>query len=141
ADASVIETVRERIESDRVKLFCLHCQEWEHETRVGRVRDQPRCPNCESTQIAALSPWADEVVKAVRAEEKDDEQEHLTERAYRNASIVQGHGKEAVIALSARGVGPQNAARIINRHRESEADFYRDILEREREYARTKAFW
>ncbi|MFB6154227.1 MAG: DEAD/DEAH box helicase [Halodesulfurarchaeum sp.] len=141
ADASVIETVRERIESDRVKLFCLHCQEWEHETRVGRVREQPRCPNCDSTQIAALSPWADEVVKAVRAEEKDDEQEHLTERAYRNASIVQGHGKEAVIALSARGVGPQNAARIINRHRESEADFYRDILEREREYARTKAFW
>jgi ATP-dependent Lhr-like helicase len=61
--------------------------------------------------------------------------------AFRNASIVQSHGKPAVIALSARGVGPRNAARVINRHREEEADFYRDILEREREYARTKAFW
>ncbi|ALG82521.1 DEAD/DEAH box helicase [Halanaeroarchaeum sulfurireducens] len=141
ADASVVNAVRERIKEDRVKLFCVHCRDWEQETKVRRVPDQPQCPRCESTRIAALSPWADEVVTAVRAAEKDDEQEHLTERAVQNASIVQSHGKKAVFALVARGVGPQNAARIINRHREDEDDFYRDILEREREYARTKAFW
>ncbi|MFB6070582.1 MAG: DEAD/DEAH box helicase [Halanaeroarchaeum sp.] len=141
ADASVVQTVRDRIQDDRVKLFCVHCRDWEHETKVSRVADQPQCSRCESTRVAALSPWADEVVTAVRADEKDDEQEHLTERAVRNANIVQSHGKKAVIALAARGVGPQNAARIINRHREDEDDFYRDILEREREYARTKAFW
>ncbi len=141
ADASVIETVRDRIQDDRMRLVCLHCLEYDQETRVSRVPDQPQCPHCESTQIAALSPYADDILSAIRADPKDEEQEKRTERAYRNASLVQGHGKQAVIALSARGVGPQNAARIINRHRESEQDFYRDILEREREYARTKAFW
>jgi ATP-dependent Lhr-like helicase len=141
ADASVVNAVRDRIKDDRVKLFCVHCKDWEQETKVRRVPDQPQCPRCESTRIAALSPWADEVVTAVRVDDKDEEQEHLTERAVQNASIVQSHGKKAVIALVARGVGPQNAARIINRHREDEDDFYRDILEREREYARTKAFW
>jgi ATP-dependent Lhr-like helicase len=141
ADASVVETVRERIQDDRVRLFCCHCTDWDQETRVKRVPDQPECPRCGSTRIAALSPWADDTVKAVRASEKDDEQETMTQRAFRNASIVQSHGRKAVIALTARGVGPQNAARVINRHREDEADFYRDILEREREYARTKAFW
>ncbi|MFB6112869.1 MAG: DEAD/DEAH box helicase [Halodesulfurarchaeum sp.] len=141
ADASVIETVKERIENDTVHLVCLHCQDFEHETRVGRVRDQPTCPECDSTMIAALSPWAEDTLEAIRESEKDEEQERLTRRAFRNASLVQAHGKKAVIALAARGVGPQNAARIINRHREDEADFYRDILEREREYARTKAFW
>jgi ATP-dependent Lhr-like helicase len=141
ADASVVQAIQERIEEDRVNLFCTHCQDWEHETKVSRVTDQPECPRCGSTRVAALSPWADDVVKAVRADDKDAEQEQMTERAFRNASIVQSHGKQAVIALSARGVGPQNAARVINRHRENEADFYRDILEREREYARTKAFW
>ncbi len=141
ADASVIQTVKERIEDDEVRLVCLHCLEYDREMPVRRVPDQPQCPHCESTQIAALSPYAEEVVRAIRAEDKDEEQQHTTERAYRNASLVQGHGKQAVIALSGRGVGPENAARIINRHRESEADFYRDILEREREYARTKAFW
>ncbi|MCG1003384.1 MULTISPECIES: DEAD/DEAH box helicase [Halobacterium] len=141
ADASVVQAVRERIQDDRVKLFCTHCEDWEHETKVRRVSDQPECPHCGSTRVAALSPWADDAVKAVRADDKDDEQRDRTERVFRNASIVQSHGKKAIIALSARGVGPRNAARVINRHRENEADFYRDILEREREYARTKAFW
>ena len=122
-------------------LACLHCTEWTRKTPVRRVPDQPRCPDCESTRIAALNPWDEETVKAVRAPEKDDEQERLTRRAYRNASLVQSHGKQAVIAMAARGVGPHNAARIIAKLRENEADFYRDILEQERQYARTQSFW
>jgi len=141
ADASVIETVKERIQTDRVILFCLHCQDWERTKQVKRVRDQPECPDCGSTRIAALNPWDEETVTAVRADEKTGEQEDRTERAYRAASLVQSHGKQAVIALAARGVGPQNAARIINRLREDENEFYRDILSREREYARTRSFW
>ncbi|PSP82118.1 helicase [Halobacteriales archaeon QS_1_68_17] len=141
ADASVIETVRERIRNDRVILLCLHCHDWERKTKVKRVSDRPECPRCGSTRIAALNPWADEVVAAVRADEKDEEQEKQTRRAYRAANMVQSHGKRAVIALAARGVGPHNAARIINNHREDEDDFYRDILAREREYARTQSFW
>ncbi|MFC7076242.1 DEAD/DEAH box helicase [Haloarcula halophila] len=141
ADASVIQTVRERIQEDRVILACLHCKEWDRRQQVKRVRDQPECPQCGSTRIAALNPWADEVLTAVRASERDEEQEKMTERAYRSASLVQSHGKRAVLALAARGVGPHNAARIINRLREDEDEFYRDILRQEREYARTQSFW
>ena len=141
ADASVIETVKERLQNDRVILFCLHCQDWKRTKTVGRVREQPTCPNCESTQIAALNPWDEETVTAVRATDKDETQQKQTERAYKAASLVQSHGEQAVIALAARGVGPQNAARIINKLREDETDFYRDILTREREYARTRSFW
>jgi len=141
ADASVIQTVKERIRNDRVILLCLHCRDWERTKPVKRVRDQPTCPECGSTRIAALNPWDEETVAAVRADEKTDEQENRTERAYRAASLVQSHGKRAVIALAARGVGPRNAARIINKLREDEEEFYRDILAREREYARTRSFW
>ncbi|UPM43958.1 DEAD/DEAH box helicase [Halocatena salina] len=141
ADASVVQTVKERIQDDRMLLVCLHCLDWKRTQQVKRVPDQPQCPNCDSTQIAALNPWADEVVDAVNATEKDDEQEKMTERAYRAANLVQSHGKQAVIALAARGVGPHNAARIIAKLRENEADFYRDILSQEQQYARTKAFW
>ncbi len=141
ADASVIKTVKERIQTDRVILFCLHCQEYSRTKEVKRVNDQPSCPHCESTQIAALNPWDEETVAAVRAKDKDDDQQSRTERAYQSASLVQSHGKQAVIALAARGVGPHNAARIINKLRENEDDFYRDILSREREYARTRSFW
>jgi len=141
ADASVISTVKERLQNDRVILFCLHCQDWQTTRQVKRVSDQPQCPNCESTRIAALNPWDEESVKAVRTEDRDEEQEKMTRRAFTSANLVQSHGKQAVIALAARGVGPRNAARIINKLRENEDDFYRDILSREREYARTRSFW
>ncbi len=141
ADASVIRTVKERLHNDRVILFCVHCQDWQTKRSVRRVSDQPTCPECGSTQVAALNPWAEEAVAAVKADDKDDEKEKQTQRVYRAASLVQGHGKEAVLALAARGVGPENAARIINKLREDEDDFYRDILRREREYARTRSFW
>jgi ATP-dependent Lhr-like helicase len=141
ADASVIATVKERLQSDRVILLCCHCHDWDRRQQVQRVPDQPECPECGSTRVAALNPWADEVVQAVRANAKDEEQEKQTERAYRAASLVQSHGKQAVIALAARGVGPHNAAQVINKLREDEDDFYRDILTKERQYARTKSFW
>ena len=141
ADASVIETLKKRLRNDRILLCCCHCKDWEHTTKVRRVREQPECPDCGSTRIAALNPWAEEVVAAVRADEKDSEQERQTKRAYRAANLVQSHGKQAVIALAARGVGPDTAARIINNFREDEADFYRDILAEERQYARTQSFW
>ncbi|WP_338729159.1 DEAD/DEAH box helicase [Haladaptatus sp. DJG-WS-42] len=141
ADASVIQTVRERIQNDTMLLFCLHCMDWERTQKVHRIPDQPQCPLCESSRIAALNPWADEVVSAVKAREKDDDQEKMTRRAYRSASLVQSHGKQAIIALAARGVGPHNAARIIGKLRENEDEFYRDILGQERQYARTKSFW
>ena len=141
ADASVIETVKDRIRSDRIKLLCLHCTDWERTTRIKRVQDQPTCPECESTRIAALNPWDEETPQAVTTTDKDDDESRRTERAYRSGSLVQSHGKQAVIALAGRGVGPDTAARILNNHREREADFYRDILEAERKYARTKSFW
>jgi ATP-dependent Lhr-like helicase len=138
ADASVVGTVREHIQEDRVLLACLHCKEWDRRQQVRRVDDQPECPSCGSTRVAALNPWADEVLAAVRADEKDDDQQTRTERAYRAASLVQSHGTRAVVALATRGVGPSHAASI-NNPRENEEEFYRDVLERERNYATTKS--
>lgn len=63
----------------------------------------------------------------------------LTERAYHATNLVQSHGKQAVSALAARGVGLHNAARIIGKRKESETDFYRDNCSQEHQYARTKA--
>jgi len=141
ADASVIQTVKDRIEGDRVLLFCVHCKDWTRKQAVGRIRKSIKCPKCGSTRVAALNPWADEVVKATRAEEKDEEQDRMTRKAFKSANLVQANGLKAVRALAARGVGPQTAARIISKFREDEAAFYRDILEQERQYARTKSFW
>ena len=46
-----------------------------------------------------------------------------------------------VLALMARGVGEDTAARILRGYHESEEDFLRDVLAAEITYARTKRFW
>ncbi|MFW6153268.1 MAG: DEAD/DEAH box helicase, partial [Halobacteriota archaeon] len=131
ADASVIETVKERLHDADVRLVCLHCDDYDSVRTVGSLPDQPRCPSCESTRIAAVSPWADELVAAKRPDDAGTDADRR--RLYRNASLVQSHGRRAIVAMAGRGVGPQTAARIINNHREDERDFYRDILAAERE--------
>ena len=141
ADASVIDTVRERIRNDRVVLACVHCGDWSRRTKVRRVPDQPECPECGSTRVAALNPWDEESLAAIQSGDPDEEQRDRLRRAHHAANLVQSHGKQAVVALVARGVGPTNAARIIGKLREDEDEFYRDILAREREYARTRSFW
>ncbi len=138
ADASVIETVRERIMETEVRLVCLHCTEYDRTRTIETLPDQPRCPHCDSTRLTAVRPWADELVAAAS---DPDAPETDRERLYRIASLVQSHGRAAIVALAGRGVGPQTAARIINNHREDEREFYRDILEAERQYARTRSFW
>jgi len=51
------------------------------------------------------------------------------------------HGRKAVMALMARGVGEDTAARILRGYHETEQDFLRDVLAAEVTYARTKRFW
>jgi ATP-dependent Lhr-like helicase len=143
ADAGVVDTVRDRLLDDEVRLLCVACGEWERRRRVGAVADGPRCPECESTRIATLNPWDEETPDAVRtaAGEKTPDEERATRKAHRAANLVQAHGRRAVIALAARGVGPQTAARVLDNLRDDERAFYRDLLDAEREYARTRSFW
>ncbi|MEA1957071.1 MAG: DEAD/DEAH box helicase, partial [Euryarchaeota archaeon] len=152
-ESLIIDALRNRIMNDRVILFCVYCKRWESQRRVKTViesgTDSLVCPFCNSRLIAALKPWEKEEIKVVRrtgsAVEKENKER--VKRVYRNANLVLSHGVLAVIALAARGIGPEVASRIIRRSKdikgeyEYEYDFYRNILVEERRYMRTKRFW
>ncbi|MCK4734403.1 MAG: hypothetical protein KAT65_18250, partial [Methanophagales archaeon] len=93
--------------------------------------------------IAALKPWEKEELKVVKRHGTDSETEttERVKRVYRNANLVLSHGVLAVIALAARGVGPEVASKIIRKSKDADVSFYRNILEEERRYTRTKRFW
>ncbi len=159
-ESLIIEALRNRIMNDRVILFCVNCKRWESRRRVRTVVELGAeglvCPVCNSRLIAALKPWEKDEIKLVKRsgsaleqeKEKGTEKERV-KRVYRNANLVLSHGVLAVVALAARGVGPEVASRIMRQFNpslqatesEEEHEFYCSILEEERKYARTRRFW
>ncbi len=140
ADHAVIAAVKRRLESDDIVLCCMHCRSWKSRTVVSRVPEHPQCPKCNARLIAALKPW-EEPLYAIANKKKKTEEERTTElRLLKNANIVLSSGRKAVTALAARGVGPENASRILRSLAEGDA-FYREILKAERAYVQTHRFW
>jgi len=141
----IIPMLKERLGSKTVKLLCVFKGDWEAHRRVSSLPSTIRCPRCNSTLIAVLNPKDSETLKTVKkklqGKKLSGEEEKLWHTAWKNASLVQTYGKEAVIALSARGIGPATAVRILSKPHDSEEKFYAAILKAERTYLRTRMFW
>lgn len=140
ADKAVIATLKKRLDEDDVVLGCMHCRKWKSRTQVSRVPDRPKCPLCGAGLIAAVKPWDEPHFALAAKKQKNDEEKEIEKRLLRNANIVLSSGKKAVIALAARGVGPENASRIIGSYADGDA-FYREILKAERNFVKTHRFW
>ena len=76
----------------------------------------------------------------IREKSKTQEERVIDQRLLKNANIVLSSGKKAVVALSARGVGPENTSRILSTMAEGD-DFYREIMKVERNFIQTHRYW
>lgn len=139
-DQAVIATLKRRLEQQDVILACMNCRSWKSRTQVSRVPDRPQCPECGARLIAAIKPYEEELYTLANRKKKSDEEKTVEARLLRNANIVLSSGRKAVIALSAKGVGPEIASRILAGLTEGDA-FYREILKAERTFIRTHRFW
>ena len=140
ADQAVLATLKRRLEQDEVVLACMNSRNWKSRTVVARVPELPQCPKCGARLIAALKPYEADSYELVSKKKKNEEERVVEQRLLRNANIVLSSGKKAVIALSARGVGPENASRILATLAEDDA-FYREILKAERNFIQTHRYW
>lgn len=144
-EKEIFKLFRQRLMNTRIRLVCVNCGKYSVSMTVRDVDDEPRCPSCHSKLLGAVYPGATESQEIVKKRLKgkplsEDEQKKL-ERIKRSADMVIVYGKKAIIALAGRGVGPQTAARVLARMHRTEDEFYKDILNAEREFIRTKKFW
>ena len=140
ADQAVLATLKRRLDQDEVVLACMNCRNWKSRTVVSRVPETPQCPKCGARLIAALKPYEADAYDMITRKNKSGEERATEQRLLRNANIVLSSGKKAVIALSARGVGPENASRILATLADGDA-FYREILRAERNFIQTHRYW
>src|SRR3989441_89068 len=140
ADHATLMAVKARLEKETVTFLCLNCKmSWR-----DVVRDLPakiRCPKCEGLMVAVIAPYEKDKIAKLHLQGTDKESRSNAKRLFTNASLVIAHGRKAVLALMARGVGEDTAARMLRGYHENDLDFLRDVLAAEITYARTKRFW
>ncbi len=143
--SSLVEIIRERLQSHTVRLVCIFNADWDAIRVVKTLAERIKCPHCKSTLVAATYRGDDALIgiskKKKRAVILSDEERELWDRAWKSASLVQVSGRKAILAMSGRGVGPTIASRILRKSFRNDDEFYVEILKAEREYARTRLFW
>ncbi len=134
----ILRKFKERILEKRVHLVCLYCG-FHFTSRVKDLPEEITCPACGSPLVAvSFDPEFDvELVKKKRRGRKEDARYRSL---LRSAELVKSFGKKAVIAQAVEGIGSLTAARIL-RVPYSEEEFWKALLEAEREYFRTRMFW
>ncbi|HVL49783.1 MAG TPA: DEAD/DEAH box helicase [Candidatus Thermoplasmatota archaeon] len=142
ADRTLLDALKKRLENERVTLLCMNCRDWSSETRVARARDVVACPKCEGRLLAAARPWHKEALAAWKKKGRATEEERKELRRLQTAAnLFLDHRERALLALVARGVGPDTAGRLLARQKPDEEPFLRDLFEAEVTYARTRQFW
>lgn len=148
ADRSILMALKKRLEDISITLVCTNCcHSWS--TSVSRSDPQPKCVKCGAIKITVLRRYNKDMAKLLSKKERTKEENQEVKRLHKNASLVLSYGRYALLALMARGIGPDTAARILRRYNrrelekseEVEIKFLRDILKSEITYARTRGFW
>ncbi len=141
----LLDMLKQRLMEKDVKLLCMFCGQWESVRKVGYLPEEIKCPRCGAKFVAVTWKGDEELARALRKHLKKQrltkEEQEALRRGQLSAGLVLTYGRKAAIAMAAKGVGPHTASRILGRPHRSEDDFYLDILQAEREYAATRAFW
>ena len=148
----------------------MNCGKYSVAEPVGELAKDLRCPSCTSKLLACVHPHMSEaeaiIKKRLKGKDLTEEEKNKLEKIRRSADVIVVYGKLGAIALAGRGVGPQTAMRIMakimahaptNSRRQTKSEIssaspmyaekeyeeflYKEILNAEREFIRTKKFW
>jgi len=138
------EQYAERLFNRRARLLCIRCG---HEIS-GTVRELAKmekyvCPKCRTATLALVKTDGEEerrvIGKVRRGERLTSSEQALLEDLAKRAIILYKHGVTALLALSARGVGASEAARILSKVG-SGGDLLTEIYESEKKYLKAKKY-
>ena len=159
---TLLRAIRERLEKEPLVLVCLRCGFTRSTTPLKyRSEGGSRCLVCHGSLSAVASARREAEVERLaryakakwRSERRASpsrtrrprppapETETLVRAGYTSAELVAHYGERALLALAARGVGPETARRLLSRAYRDDDAFLTELLRAERAYARTRAFW
>ncbi len=143
-EKEVLEIFKKRLLNSKVKLVCVNCGGWEQTFVVKSISDKIRCSKCGAISLAAMKSVSLNYSKFVKSGLKGNlksEDGRRFKMMKKKADVFMTYRRLAVIALAARGVGPTAALRVLSKHHSDEDELFKDILDAERNFVKTKKYW
>ena len=145
-ESYILEQTKKRLLNRKVRLVCLHCGQWSSVRTIKHLDEHPKCKKCASRLVAGVFPTDELLQQAIRrhraGKQLSPEEQRALRKGRENAEVVINYGKPALIAMAGRGVGPTVVKRILaGSHERPESEFYRLILENEKQFIRTREWW
>jgi len=142
---SIVERMKLSIYHAPLDLACFRCGASMMGVTLVQLSEEPQCRKCSSKLLTPLY-WRSGGLGALIArklahQELTKEEGLELARARQAADLVLAYGKQALVALSVYGIGPQTAAKLLARMHEDEESFYKDLLEAKMRFITTRPFW
>lgn len=144
-EKEILKAFEKRLLSTRMGLICINCGELLFSSSIKNLAGTLKCRKCSAKLIAyvphAYVMEAEKLVKkSLKGGKLTKEEEKYLNEMQDSASLILAHGKDAILALAGRGVGVKTASRILRKGVKGK-DLLKEILEAEKQFARTKRFW
>lgn len=136
----ILLAFKARLEKSQLRILCIACRKTSRR-QIKELPEKIKCVHCGGSLVAAVPLWDERSIGAAGKRAPSEEERKLVARLKKNANLVLSKGKRAVLALAARGVGPDTAARILTFQHETEEEFLRAVLSAEVQYAKNRRFW
>jgi ATP-dependent Lhr-like helicase len=120
---AVLKAFKERLMNETCRVLCVNCGANYRELAKNLTL---KCIKCGSSMIAVVSEKKKEMKK---------------EEIFRIANLIASYGMRGVFAMLTYGIGFETAKRILSKFFENEDDFFKALLDAERNYIRTRKFW
>ncbi len=144
-EREIFQAFEERLLSTKMGLICMNCGELLFSSSIKNLAGVLKCRKCRA-KLIGYAPYAyvkeaeKLVKKSLKGSKLTKEEEKYLKEMQDSASLILTHGKDAILTLAGRGVGVKTAARIL-RKGVTGKDLLKEILEAEKQFARTKRFW
>ena len=138
----IMRLFRRRLLSTRIVLYCVSCKDFILRTTVRDA--ELECPKCHSRLIGVSNNrkvYMDAWRKFASGKELDRGERKIVDAIIRSSDLVIAYGKNAVMALAAKGIGVDTAARILRRLHDSEESLLKDLMEEEKTFLKNRQFW
>ncbi len=134
---------KRRLLSTKVILYCTNCRDFILHTTVRDIGEL-ECPKCGSRLIGMSNNrrvYADAWKKYASGKKLTKSEKKIVDNIIRSADLILAYGRPALLALAARGIGVETAARILRRLHDSEDKLLMDLMEEEKKFLQNRQYW